>query len=300
VLPLLCLCAACVRKRRLPPPVSNFPWLISTSTWRARRPSSTSCNWRANVGSRPASRSTAAWAKQRKGWIFITSKPTVRERLRPLISLWLDLLVLRMMDEGSAAQRKTWFVLDELGSLQRLPQLTTAITESRKSNCPMILGFQGKAQIETLYGTISEALLSQPATKIYLKTSEPNAAEWISKAIGEVEIERCRETRTHGQSPQGRNSESQQRDISREPLVMASQILGLDPLDGYLKHGNYVVELRVPYLELPLQHEKFVARKPRADGPADMPPPVVLPGPSEQPMELKPPSPSQGQAHFFE
>jgi type IV secretory pathway TraG/TraD family ATPase VirD4 len=224
----------------------------------------------------------------------------VRERLRPLISLWLDLLVLRMMDEGSAAQRKTWFVLDELGSLQRLPQLTTAITESRKSNCPMILGFQGKAQIETLYGTISEALLSQPATKVYLKTSEPNAAEWISKAIGEVEIERCRETRTHGQSPQARNSESQQRDISREPLVMASQILGLDPLHGYLKHGNYVVELRVPYLQFPLQHEKFVARKPRADGPADMPPPVVLPGPSEQPMELKPPSPSQGQAHFFE
>jgi type IV secretory pathway TraG/TraD family ATPase VirD4 len=224
----------------------------------------------------------------------------VRERLRPLISLWLDLLVLRMMDEGSAAQRKTWFVLDELGSLQRLPQLTTAITESRKSNCPMILGFQGKAQIETLYGTISEALLSQPATKIYLKTSEPNAAEWISKAIGEVEIERCRETRTHGQSPQARNSESQQRDISREPLVMASQILGLDPLDGYLKHGNYVVELRVPYLQLPLQHEKFVARKPREDGPADMPPPVAPPGPSEQPMELKPPSPSQGQAHFFE
>jgi hypothetical protein len=100
--------------------------------------------------------STTAWAKERKGWIFITSKPTVRERLRPLISLWLDLLVLRMMDEGSAAQRKTWFVLDELGSLQRLPQLTTAITESRKSNCPMILGFQGKAQIETLYGTISD------------------------------------------------------------------------------------------------------------------------------------------------
>ena len=91
--------------------------------------------------------STTAWAKERQGWIFITSKPTVRERLRPLISLWLDLLVLRMMDDGSAAQRKTWFVLDELGSLQRLPQLTTAITESRKSNCPMILGFQGKAQI---------------------------------------------------------------------------------------------------------------------------------------------------------
>jgi hypothetical protein len=71
-------------------------------------------------------------------------------------------------------------------------------------------------------------------------------------------------------------------------------------LDGYLKHGNYVVELRVPYLQLAAQHEKFVPRKPREDGPTDMPPPVVPPGPSEQPMELKPPSPSQGQAHFFE
>src|SRR6266702_6056634 len=113
------------------------------------------------------------------------------------------------MDEGSAAKRKTWFVLDELASLQHLPQFKTAITESRKSNNPMILGFQGKAQIETLYGTISEALLSQPATRIYLKTSEPMAAEWISKAIGEIEIERYRETRTHGQFPQSRKSESE-------------------------------------------------------------------------------------------
>ena len=39
------------------------------------------------------------WAKERKGWVFLTSKPTMRERMRPLISLWLDLLVLRLMNE---------------------------------------------------------------------------------------------------------------------------------------------------------------------------------------------------------
>ena len=72
------------------------------------------------------------------------------------------------------AKRKTWFVLDELASLQRLPQLTTAVTENRKSNNPMVLGFQGKAQVEALYGHVAEAMLSQPATKIFLKTSEPS------------------------------------------------------------------------------------------------------------------------------
>jgi hypothetical protein len=41
-----------------------------------------------------------------------------------------------------------WFVIDELASLQKLPQLHTAITEARKSRNPVVLGFQGKAQLE--------------------------------------------------------------------------------------------------------------------------------------------------------
>jgi hypothetical protein len=202
--------------------------------------------------------STVEWATGRKGWVFLTSKPTMRERMRPLMSLWLDLLVLRLMNDDTA-RRKTWFVLDELASLQRLPQLTTAVTENRKSNNPMVLGFQGKAQVEALYGHVAEAMLSQPATKIFLKTSEPYASEWISKAIGEVEIERFRETRTHGKFP--RNAESEQRDITREPLVMASEVGGLDPLHGYLKHGNLVLRMRFPYMELRDNVEKFVERK---------------------------------------
>ena len=38
-------------------------------------------------------------------------------------------------------------LLDELKSLQRLPQLMTAVTENRKSNNPRVLGFQGKAVV---------------------------------------------------------------------------------------------------------------------------------------------------------
>ena len=150
--------------------------------------------------------STVEWAKERKGWIFLTHKPTMRERVRPLVSLWLDLLVLRLMNDGRTGKKPVWFVLDELASLQRLPQLITAITENRKSNNPMVLGFQGKAQLETLYGHMAEVMLSQPSTKIFLKTSEPNAAEWISRAIGEMEVERFRETRTRGEFPRSRQA----------------------------------------------------------------------------------------------
>jgi hypothetical protein len=72
------------------------------------------------------------WAETRRGWIFITSRPTMREALRPLISLWIDTLVLRLLNEPMPDQKPVWFVIDELASLQRLPQLHTAITENRQ------------------------------------------------------------------------------------------------------------------------------------------------------------------------
>jgi hypothetical protein len=254
--------------------------------------------------------SSVEWTKERKGWVFLTSKPTMRERLRPLMSLWLDLLVLRMMNDGASTKRKTWFVLDELASLQHLPQLTTAVTENRKSNNPMVLGFQGKAQVESLYGHVAEAMLSQPATKIFLKTSEPHASEWISKAIGEIEVERFRESRTHGRFPG--NTGSDQRDITREPLVMASEIAGLDPLHGYMKHGNLVLRMRFPYLELQTKAEKFVERKARTVALATaQKPELIASNIKEEAMRLGPEKPRvsvpkdsmgpiDGQAHHFE
>jgi hypothetical protein len=202
--------------------------------------------------------SAEAWASDRTGWLFLTSTPETRPRLVPLISLWLDTLVLRLMHQGHAHPRRTWFILDELASLQRLPQLHTAITENRKSNNPVVLGFQGRSQLETRYGHDAEALLSQPATKIFLRTSEPRAAKWIAEAIGEIEIERVRESRSQGRSRQ--QTYGLERQV--EPLVMASEISGLPALRGYLKLGNLVVRLSVPFVHRPETHPAFVARTP--------------------------------------
>ncbi len=219
--------------------------------------------------------SAAAWAANRQGWLFLTSTPETRTRLVPLTSLWLDMLVLRLMQLGQPSPRAVWFILDELASLQRLPQLHTAITENRKSNNPVILGFQGRSQLETRYGHDAEAMLSQPATKIFLRTSEPHAAKWIADTIGDVEIERLRESRSSGPGkPQSYGLERQV-----EPLVMASEISGLAALRGYLKLGNQVVRLHVPFIELPHRHPAFVERPLPASRLMTMPPVSPSSGP---------------------
>src|ERR1700734_2367451 len=196
------------------------------------------------------------WAEKRQGWVFITSLPTEREALKPLHSLWIDLLVLRLLNEPKEGQKRVWFVIDELASLQKLPQLHTAITENRKSNNPVILGFQGKAQLEVLYGHLAEVMLSQPATSIWLKTKEPAASEWVSKFIGKVEIERLRETHFDG-SRAGRNFTL---DRPIEPLVMESEISGLPDLHAYMKYENYVTRFSFPYLDMPVVATDFDRR----------------------------------------
>jgi type IV secretory pathway TraG/TraD family ATPase VirD4 len=206
---------------------------------------------------------SARWSArtwERRGWLFITSTPETRKRLVPLVSLWLDTLVLRLMNQGKTSPLSVWFVLDELASLQKLPQLHTAITENRKSNNPVVLGFQGRSQLETRYGHEAEAMLSQPATKIFLRTSEPRSAKWISDTIGEQEIERIRESRSSGQYPQTRKSKSYNLEREVRPLVMASEITGLRDLHGYLKSGNEVVRMSFPYIELPEKQPKFIQR----------------------------------------
>jgi len=187
------------------------------------------------------------WAEKRQGWIFLTSLPAEREALRPLQSLWIDWLVLRLLNEPTEAQKRVWFIIDELASLQKLPQLHTAITEARKSRNPVVLGFQGKAQLEYLYGHLAEVMLSQPATSVWLTTKEPNAGEWVSKFIGKVEVERLRETHFDG-TRSGRNFAL---DRQVDPLVLESEISGLADLHAYMKYQNYVTRFSFPYFDMP-------------------------------------------------
>jgi type IV secretory pathway TraG/TraD family ATPase VirD4 len=249
--------------------------------------------------------SAVSWSSDRQGWLFLTSTPETRTRLVPLTSLWLDMLVLRLMNRGQPGRRPVWFILDELASLQRLPQLHTAVTENRKSNNPVVLGFQGRSQLETRYGHDAEAMLSQPATKIFLRTSEPHAAKWIADTIGDVEIERMRESRSNVKY--GQRSFGLERQV--EPLVMPSEISGLPSLRGFLKLENLVVRLHFPFVDVSARHPAFVerstietTRRPTVATPSAKPAAPVIQSPVPETLiaHERPPSPGVEQQPFFQ
>lgn len=202
---------------------------------------------------------TREWTVERKRWVFLSSSAGYRENVLPLHSVWLDLLILRMQVACTDPNAKpVWFVLDELASLNKLPQLHTAVTENRKYGNPVVLGFQGRSQLEKRYGQDAEAMFSQPATKVFFKTSEPRAAKWISDAIGEIEIERLKESRSMGLLG---SKKSYAMEIATKPLIMPSEISGLEPLHGFIKQENRIVPVFFRLTKKRSRWPEFIERK---------------------------------------
>jgi len=75
-----------------------------------------------------------------------------------------------------------------------------------------------------------------------------------------VEIEQMRESHGSEQFPRDHKSKNHQLERRVEPLVMASEIMGLPDQSGFMKSGNLVVQLSFSYLKLPKIQPAFVER----------------------------------------
>jgi len=104
-------------------------------------------------------------------------------------------------------------------------------------------------------------MLSQPATKIFLHTSEPRASKWISDTIGEVEMERLKESVNTGQWPRTGKSKTYHTERRVEPLVLPSEISGLPRLHALVKVDNLVVPFSFPYLAPQKLQPGFIPRE---------------------------------------
>ena len=193
--------------------------------------------------------STKEWAQTRPGWIFVTNTLETRAALRPLQSMWLDLLIARVISMGPQnAIPNVWMILDELAALQNLPQLKVAITENRKAGFSIVVGFHGKSQLEGIYGKDADTIFSMPKMKILLRTSESDCADWASRLIGSVEVERVRETRPAHEFLTSGRGHSYSTERKEERLVLPSEIQCLADLHGYLRYEDVVVPLQFAIL----------------------------------------------------
>lgn len=197
------------------------------------------------------------------GWLFLTARPDQRETLRPLLSAWVDIAINALMVLPEDQQRRFWFVMDELSSLQKLPKLQAGLAEARKYGGCFLVGFQSKPQLEEIYGKSSaDSMLDLFNTKLFFRCTEPSTQQWISKVLGEKEEAEPQENISFGANSM-RDGVSLSRQTRQKPLIMPAELSQLKNLECYVKFpGDYpCTRLHIEYQKAPdTQKEAFLLK----------------------------------------
>jgi type IV secretory pathway TraG/TraD family ATPase VirD4 len=223
--------------------------------------------------------SATEWAKTGTGLIFITGTPSTRTALGPLQTLWINTLIMRLLDRLDGP--KTHVLLDEIDTLPVLSQLSVGLTEARKYNVAFLIGCQSYTQLEGRYGQHAAAtMLEQAATQIFLRSSGRIGSKWAAETIGDIEVDRMKQSRQDGWAKTASRSESIEEHV--KPMVMASTISGLPRRSGLLKVENLVTTLSIPIVKRPDLVPGFVPRSMATPRPAAPVFEFTMPDPTTQ------------------
>jgi len=183
-----------------------------------------------------------------KRWVFLLSKKDRLEALKPLFSLWLDMMARSAMSVEPSRERRIWTVIDELPTLSKIPALPSILAEGRKFGLSAILGLQNYPQLRETWGKDGAAvLLGLPRTRLILRVGDAETADEMSKELGEKKVLRTNHSNSH--SGQGGASTSDGQAIVTERAVLPSEIAQLPNLVGYLRAQEEVMKVKIDYVE---------------------------------------------------
>jgi len=176
------------------------------------------------------------------GWLFISSRIDYHAALRPLLSCWLDCAAAALLSMKPDRQRRIFFVLDELPSLQKMPSIPRLLAMGRKYGAAGILGIQSVAQLREVYKKDgAEALAGLCSTHAIFRAPDPDTADWASRMAGERETDQAGES--HAYSPnESRDAVTLNGGRKIDKSLLPSEISGLENLRCFLKlAGNYPI-----------------------------------------------------------
>lgn len=190
----------------------------------------------------PGDFSLRTWLEQGQGNLFIPWREDMLTTLRPLVSMWTDILIASILTLSDEQPRPLWLVLDELASLERLSSLEAGLTKGRKHGLRVVAGLQSVSQLDTLYGVHNAKTLRSCFRNLLAlgcSNADPHTAKEISDGLGESEIERTQTSDSNGKSGHTRSTT---RHRKPEIVVLFSELMNLPPLSGYLKFaGDYPI-----------------------------------------------------------
>ena len=182
-------------------------------------------------------------------WLFLTSTVGQRVSLVPLLSAWFSIAMRSLIQMSPDLKRRLWFVSDELPALNRLKDLETCLTESRKFGGCSILAIQSPSQLEMIYGKdLTRVIMGNCATRVAFSEQDPEIAARISRTFGEKEIKEFQEAISYG-AHEMRDGVNLSFQSKTSPVVSSTSIQSLEINQAFVKlPGNFpITKIKLKY-----------------------------------------------------
>lgn len=171
------------------------------------------------------------------GDIYITWREDQVASLRPLITMFADIIITTVLSMPETKKgcygRSIWTFLDEIASMDAISSLTAGLEKGRKHGLKIFAGCQTIKQLIKIYGE-NEAyiLLSNFKNLLVLggAKTDPETSEFMSKAIGDMDVLREKVSRSSGSS----SSTSREMVKYTERAVSPSEITSIPALFLYI------------------------------------------------------------------
>lgn len=144
--------------------------------------------------------SISDWLRDdRPGFIFITNYQLLKDTLRPILSLFIDLASKRLLDMDESYDRRIFFILDEFAQLQKLTSIVDLLTLSRSKGGSTWLAVQDIGAVEKKYEKeIRQTIINSCSTQLLYGVVDPDTQQFASNLIGETKYSQVEETQSMG------------------------------------------------------------------------------------------------------
>ena len=169
--------------------------------------------------------------------IHVVAPPHDQDDLRPVLIVLLQSAVRRAYEtanrHGGCLPNRCLVLLDEAGNIAPLPDLPAYATTGRSHGISLVTVWQDLAQMDALYGTLSQVVLSNHRARIFgTGIGHPATLDTVSKLVGDLPV------REHNVSrgPAGGRSVSEHTAYRRAAPI--DLLRRMDPTTALLVYGS--------------------------------------------------------------
>jgi type IV secretory pathway TraG/TraD family ATPase VirD4 len=157
------------------------------------------------------------------------------------ISVFTDTFIKTFLSLEESKTRRVYFLLDELGSLAKMPSLVDGLALLRSFGGSFWIGIQEIQRLYSIYGKdLTSTIVNNTASKIILRAQEVETQKFCSDLIGEKKFKSSNITNSTGSeinaNREGASFATQEK---IEKAILPSEIANMKNNTYYYKNGQY-------------------------------------------------------------